>query len=301
MFNLVKAINCMKTFDIQELNSVREIDNYLKFSKTYNSKLSSSNKLFNKTKLNYYNNYKVVNPKYNKNNNNVNYNDEVIEKPKSVFLNNNNNNSKNISNNNNIQQISNCNLYNNNIDNDYSYSIKNLSQRESNIDQIMNNFAKQAELFKLASQGDESLINKFKSMIMDDAKRNIFSKSEKHYYFVNQPNTEGFTLLYEACFNGHLKYVKVLIDCDADHLIKCGTKKDEAKLSVLDAAIRWNHIKVVNYLIQDNEFNLLWPKEYIKSGIKIATIHNNKKINIILKKKLNSMKTNKGCFLLCGS
>jgi len=39
---------------------------------------------------------------------------------------------------------------------------------------------------------------------------------------VNHMNIDGFTPLYFACLNGHLKMVDLLIKNGADHLLKCG-------------------------------------------------------------------------------
>ena len=39
---------------------------------------------------------------------------------------------------------------------------------------------------------------------------------------VNHMNIDGFTPLYFACLNGHVKMVDLLIKNGADHLLKCG-------------------------------------------------------------------------------
>jgi hypothetical protein len=255
MLNLVKAVNCMKTFDIQEINSVRDIDHYLQYKKSEEvNKKSKTDKQKNKAN----NNSKELKDSY--------FNKEgIIQEEKSE------------------QEME---------------SNYNLVVREDTIENLMFNYAKQDELMKLASQGDDLKLKKFKTYIMEDPKRNVFSKSEKNRYFVNETNTEGYTLLYQACLNGHINYIKLLLDCDADHLIKCGKKKEE-QLSVLDAAVRWNHSKVVNYLLTENEFKLDWPSEYIKTSIRIADSMGNKNLVKILKKALLKQKP-KGCFFICG-
>lgn len=260
MLNLIKAINCMKTFDIQEINSVREIDTYLKYSKTYEKDLKLPKNNLHKCKTD--------EPKINAKSDNEAYckklNHSSIEEE----------------------------------DHHEIESMYNLKE-EDTLENIMLNFAKQAEMMKMASQGDENLLSTFKKMIMDDPKRNIFSKSERLNYLVNQPNAEGNTLLYQACLNGHLSYVKLLLDCDADHLLKVGKRKEE-QLSILDAAVRWNHSKLVSYLIETNEYHLEWPKEYLTSSIQIAIKQGNKNLVKILRKSLAKKKST-GCFFSCFS
>ena len=257
MLNLVKAVNCMKSFDIQEINSVREIDHYLQYNK--------SDEVYKKAKN--------VKPLNNKNVDKLmELNDKYFDNKESII--------------------------NEEKPEHEAESMYNLVVRENTIENIMFNFAKQDELMKLAAQGDDLKLKKFKTFIMEDPKRNIFSKSEKNRYFVNEANTEGYTLLYQACLNGHINYIRLLLDCDADHLMKCGKKKEE-QLSVLDAAVRWNHSKVVNYLLIENEFKLTWPNEYIKTSIKIADSMGNSNLVKVLKKALLKQKP-KGCFFLCG-
>lgn len=257
MLNLVKAVNCMKSFDIQEINSVREIDHYLQYNK--------SDTVVKNAKTERPLNHKAADKS-------MGLNDKYFDNKESII---------------NEEQPEH-----------EAESMYNLVVRENTIENIMFNFAKQDELMKLAAQGDDLKLKKFKTFIMEDPKRNIFSKSEKNRYFVNEANTEGYTLLYQACLNGHINYIRLLLDCDADHLMKCGKKKEE-QLSVLDAAVRWNHSKVVNYLLIENEFKLTWPNEYIKTSIKIADSMGNSNLVKVLKKALLKQKP-KGCFFLCG-
>lgn len=41
---------------------------------------------------------------------------------------------------------------------------------------------------------------------------------------VNHTNIDGFTPLYFACLNGHVKMVDLLMKNGADHLLKCGVR-----------------------------------------------------------------------------
>lgn len=241
VMNLIKAINRMKTFEIQEIHSLREIDLYLKHAKTsthpQNQILKDIHKQYFTSREKYF---------------------EEKDSQESV--------------------------------NDFKY-------KEDTVAGIMNDMALHAEAMKLAELGDSRAAARLKAIIMGDCKRNLFSRSEKLRYFVNQPNSEGFTFLYQACINGNLNIVKMLFDCDAEHLIKCGVSLNE-KLSILDAAVRWNHLKLTQYLLEENEFKLEWPKDYVLSALKIATNQNNKNM-VKLLKGCKSMKKHTYCFFMC--
>ena len=71
------------------------------------------------------------------------------------------------------------------------------------------------------------------------------------------------TLLYTAGVCGHLNIVKLLISLGSDFLLRCGEIGEEN--SVLDSTIRWNHITIVNYYLEE----LKWPKEYLNKALKI--------------------------------
>lgn len=112
-------------------------------------------------------------------------------------------------------------------------------------------------IFEDIREGKFANLNRVICFYMKDIKRNIFSNKDD--YLINKPNSDGFTPLYVACINGHLNYVKALINADSNHLIKV---KDE---SVLDAALRWNQLSVFEYLM-----TLSWPKEYIVTCKKLS-------------------------------
>lgn len=376
MLNVIKAIKNLKSFTIQEINSVREIDNYLRWSNTSSFKkaftLNNKNMLNTMIKNNIsYDRKKIAdlkkqqcNSQSNSNlNSNININSNAgnvgnggnntiseteLSKSKTnpnimntyfssslTKSNNNINSNKNINNsntnnnannNNNYElnniyikefniideespefheeglyELSNLNIEEDKLDindvNQPSYeSMYNFKAKQNTLDNMINEYAKMSECEQLVSQGEESQIARFKKLIISDTKRNIFAKSERDKYFVNQTSPEGMTLLYHACLNGHINYVECLLDCDADHLIKCG-KKNEDKLSILDAAVRWSHIKLVSYLINDNKFKINWPVEYISSALKIAEKIGNKYIISLLKNKKRSF--SKGCCVAC--
>lgn len=248
LLNLVKAVNCMKTFEIKEIKSIRDIDSYLK-----------DNNLDKKHRCN-------TSLRKQKHSNTQNGNYPVYEEDH---------------------------------DEENAESMYNFPIKEDSVQNFMLKLSKQEELMKIVALGSEDNLKNFKKFIMNDPKRNIFSKSERHRYFVNEATSEGYTFLYQACINGNINYIKLLLDCDADHLIKCGKKKEE-QISILDAAVRWNHSKVVNYLLFDNEFKLDWPKDYLKSALKIANSIDNKNLIKSLKKALSMNNKSTFCFFLCG-
>lgn len=241
--NLIKAINSMKTFEIKEINSLRDIDLILKHNNTVNVKKTASHEIVGDSSKKY-----------------------KTEREEGFSREN--------------QDI----------------SMGQLGYREDTVENLMNEMALHAEVMRLCAQGDNSLISKLKSLIMSDPKRNMFSKSEKIRYFVNKPNADGQTFLYTACLNGHLNVVKLLLDCDADYMIKCGNGSEA--ISVLDAAVRWNHLKLVQFLIEDNEFKLDWPRDYLISAIKISTNQNNRNMVKLLKSS-KFMKKSGSCFFIC--
>lgn len=236
--NLIKTINKMKTFEIKEINSLREIDIILKHNISGGLKKAST---------------QVVASDY--------FDNTKLQK---------------------FQDI----------------SMVQLGFREDTIENLMNEMALHAEVMNICSQGDSSMISRLKNIIMNDPKRNLFSNSEKSRYFVNKPNADSQTFLYTACLNGHLKVVKLLLDCDADHLMKYGIGRDA--ISVLDAAVRWNHLKLVEFLIDENEFKLDWPRDYLLSAIKISTSQNNRHMTKLLKSKKYVRKSS-SCFFICSN
>jgi len=67
--------------------------------------------------------------------------------------------------------------------------------------------------------------------------------------------------LYAAAKNGHLKVIKFFIEEGADpHLTSIIRRKSNKKRiredeSILEAAVRWRYTKVVEYLIQNFNWN----------------------------------------------
>lgn len=295
LLNLVKTINRMKTFEIQKIDSVGEIDNYIKQA-TIRKRRCQTQAGYKKDSA------KKIVSKIEKKEGNVEGKEEIKEE---------------VNEENDEIEEKKCDFQQQKVkdkemsdlkedDSEFSKSndkritsMFNFKVKEDSVENFMIKLSKQDMIMNIVEKGDVDDMNKVKAYIMQDPKRNIFSKSEKRRYFVNEINSEGYSFIYQATINGHLNYVKLLLDCDADHLMLYG-KSGCDKLSILDASVRWNHIKVINYLLFENEYNLTWPKEYIKSAIKIAESNENWVVVKQLKKYMHKLKGGGGCFFLCG-
>lgn len=166
---------------------------------------------------------------------------------------------------------------------------------DQTMDVFMDIINKQNIYSKYVAQGDDSHLHPFRVMLMKDPMRNLYGSYEKDKYFINQKTHDDVTYLYIACINGHLNYIQLLLKCDADHLIKCG--KPGSEMSVLDAAVKWSHTKVVRYLMTENEFKLDWPYEYICNALKIAREYGNKEIIRILSEEKSKHKKDSKCLI----
>jgi ankyrin repeat protein len=83
---------------------------------------------------------------------------------------------------------------------------------------------RQLKLFEYVASGHDDDIDKIAEIVRDDKMRNMYDVHQKEHYFINKRNYDGFTALYVACLNGHIKVVDVLLKNHADHLMKCGVK-----------------------------------------------------------------------------
>lgn len=133
--------------------------------------------------------------------------------------------------------------------------------------------------------GHPSLLIHAINFFMKDRKRNVVSNTNE--YLINKPNSDGVTPLYLACVHGHLEYVKAFIKADANHLV---LSKEE---SVIEASLRWNHLKIFEYLI-----TLEWPKEYIMNCLRLSkSLEENPRLKALISSKLRKIrKTNSCCF-----
>jgi hypothetical protein len=64
-----------------------------------------------------------------------------------------------------------------------------------------------------------------KEMVNEEEENLNDEKNFQIINLVNHTNVDGFTPLYFACLNGHVKMVDLLINNGADHLLKCGVNK----------------------------------------------------------------------------
>jgi hypothetical protein len=80
-------------------------------------------------------------------------------------------------------------------------------------------FQKQLVFFEYVASGLDEKINEIIKIIESDPR---IGKYKKEDYYINKKNHEGFTALYIACLNGHIKIVEVLLKYDANHLVYCG-------------------------------------------------------------------------------
>ncbi len=80
-------------------------------------------------------------------------------------------------------------------------------------------FQKQVVFFEYVASGLDEKINDIVKIIKTDPRRGKYKKED---YYVNKKNHEGFTALYIACLNGHIKILEVLLEYDSNHLVYCG-------------------------------------------------------------------------------
>jgi len=83
---------------------------------------------------------------------------------------------------------------------------------------------KQLKLFDYVSSGLDENIDKIVNIVKNDPSRYLYEPTDKRFYMINQLNTDGFTVLYVACLNGHLNMTNILLKNHADHLQKCGVR-----------------------------------------------------------------------------
>lgn len=320
MLNVMKAIKNLKTFSTQDIHSVREIDNYFNWSKTKHFKQAFT--LNDRIMLDYLIKNKSKIEKIDTNNiesNTANSHLDLKQSKSDLILKKNISDTKlreeeqinkrnNLKLNNILEENDIIHEKNEEImsfpddpnDLDISFEAKNsfesekpFHRGENTLNDIITEYSKISQCEDFVTQGEESNLNKLKQILMSDPKRNIFGKSERDRYFVNQKNPEGLTYIYMACLNGHVNYVDLLLDCDANHLIKCG--KDQ--FSILDVSVKWNHTKLISYLLFESKFKLDWPKEYLYNSLKISNKLNNKHATILIKNKIQQIDT--GCCLAC--
>lgn len=132
--------------------------------------------------------------------------------------------------------------------------------------------------FHISRSAPEDLIE-INDLIENDPRRFARNKSDPES-FVNKANINGIRPLYEACKNGYLQTVQLLLDHGANpHLMTEFDQKD--KESCLDVSSRWNHFGVVKCLINNSS----WSNTEIKTAMKLTR---NKRIKEVLEGNLTS-------------
>jgi len=80
---------------------------------------------------------------------------------------------------------------------------------------------------------------------------------------VNKLNVYGATPLHISCKNGNLEMIKTLVKRGGDLEILSKSCKDKFE-NLLEVSTRWNHKKIVYFLLEQHK----WDKNYINKAIK---------------------------------
>eukprot|EP00347_Sterkiella_histriomuscorum_P014116 403362111 len=171
--------------------------------------------------------------------------------------------------------------------------------QDDNLANAFNLFRQKNKFFQYIESGGEKDIEKIKEEIQNDPKRHIRSINDPDH-LINKRNENGQTPLYVGAKYGHLKVIEFFIELGADPHItslvqikesndwKCKFEEE----TILEVAIRWSHLTIVYYLLE----NIKWTKFEIKKAVKICFQTG----NISIRKQLMAYKsTNFGCCFLC--
>lgn len=143
-----------------------------------------------------------------------------------------------------------------------------------------------ANFFLLISRGCTEDLATLTALITADPRRYLHDLSDRNS-IVNCKNVVGHTPLYEAALNGHLAVVKLLLDNSADaHLASKVSETEEE--TPLEVAVRWNHLHVVEFLLQVDHFT----KQELAKALKVCR-------SDVLRRRLKTFKVGSGG-LCCG-
>lgn len=115
--------------------------------------------------------------------------------------------------------------------------------------------------FHILRSNSEDLIE-INDLLENDPKRFTRNKSDPES-FVNKPNINGIRPLYEACKNGYLNTVQLLLDHGANPHLLIELEKDD-KENALDVGCRWNHYYVVKCLLNTSS----WTNSELRKALR---------------------------------
>jgi ankyrin repeat protein len=139
--------------------------------------------------------------------------------------------------------------------------------------ELINDHKTTEKLFFHISRSDSDDLIEINDLIENDPRRFARSKSDPES-FVNKANINGIRPLYEACKNGYLKTVQLLLDHGANPHLLSELEVNDVE-SCLDVSSRWNHFAVVKCLLSNSS----WTNSEIKKACRATR---NKKIKEVL-------------------
>lgn len=142
-----------------------------------------------------------------------------------------------------------------------------------------------AALFDFIRRSTPEDLVRIQNLITNNPKRYMIDNSCSDSYVNKQFN--GIRPLYESCKHGFLDTVMLLIKFGADPLLM-SDNGGEAE-TCLEVAVRWNHIHIVKYLME----NYLWNQKVLRNCFKATC-------NPIVKNILAPKLMKKRGFCFCG-
>jgi len=141
---------------------------------------------------------------------------------------------------------------------------------------------------KVITEGPENgnLNFSLNQIIEDNLEKFTVDKSNENYLF-NERLSNGLTLMYIACREGNFDVLKYMIKNKFNHHVKSKIDNDSNNYeSCLQVATRWNHSKIVEYLLKHLKFDIYEIQEAIEIpnlniGIKTLLYNYINKINRI--------------------
>lgn len=151
-------------------------------------------------------------------------------------------------------------------------------------DVISDHRATEKLFFYIQRSSQEDLVQ-IDSLIENNPRKFTRSKNDPDA-FINKANISGIRPIYEACKNGYVNTVQLLLDHGANpHLLSGLSAKDLE--SPLQVACRWNHINVIKCLL----LNSKWTTKEVKCAMKLT-----KNSEILAMLKLNIPGSTRSCF-----